>query len=119
MFESPPDSDLNPENVGKNIFWFRVGVRGATAVELGRAVGITSNAVRQFELGMVLPRLSTAVRMARALGVGVELLWKPGRVTGVGPHEDFDRAWAQARTSGRKDWRYALERRMLKERRSA
>jgi transcriptional regulator with XRE-family HTH domain len=49
--------------------------RGLTLLELGQAAGIRASAVAQIENGHSAdPRMCTCIRLARALGVGLDVL---------------------------------------------
>jgi putative transcriptional regulator len=63
---------------------------GLTQRELGEAAGLSQQAVSYIERGASVPRVTTMVRLARALGTTIEALFP---MEGA-PHED-----AQANTS--------------------
>lgn len=50
--------------------------RGLSQRELGRAVGVTDNAISQFERGIVKPRIQVCESLARALNVEFTTLFQ-------------------------------------------
>ena len=51
-------------------------LRGLSQRELGHAVGVTDNAISQFERGVVKPRLQVCQSLAQALNVDVMILFQ-------------------------------------------
>lgn len=57
--------------VAKNIKALRV-IGGLTQQQLADIVGVKREAVAQWEVGLAMPRLGTAVKLARHFGIGLD-----------------------------------------------
>lgn len=50
--------------------------RGLSQADLGRAVGVTNNAISQFERGVIKPRIPVCESLARALNMPLAVLFQ-------------------------------------------
>lgn len=50
--------------------------KGLTQKQVAEAVGIAECAYQRYEYGKVLPSVVVAIKIAKALGVSVEEIWK-------------------------------------------
>ena len=108
-----PDPELNPDKVGRNLFFLRVVFHRGTVRELARATGCTDSAIRHYEAGRYLPGLAKGNLLAHALGLPeVSFLW--GDLSSLEGWGGFAEAWEAARATGGRHWRHALELRIVK-----
>ena len=72
----------------RNTMKVQRAIRNLTQAELGELAGVTRKSVNAIETGRMVPSVLLALRLARALNVGVEelfILVKPGESAVEGP----------------------------------
>ena len=99
---------LDPAAYGRELFYRRVVVHGWFLSEFSARTGLGPNTIKQIELGKWLPNLESADRIADALGVPVEDLWR-----GDGSPAEFRARWDAVRGGGSPRWRFDLERDLM------
>ncbi len=54
--------------------------KGLTQTELAIECGVTQGMISEYENGTKTPGLKIALRIAKTLGVGIEILWPEGEI---------------------------------------
>lgn len=65
--------DVHP-TIGPKIRWYRQA-RGCSVRELGRRSGVPFSLISRYERAAANPTYANALRLAKALGVGIDTLW--------------------------------------------